>query len=1006
MSARKLGLVLITSIILGSTIFSSLPVANVFGSTKGSWLLPNVEKLNNDSNLREVVVSRHKITADEIQIMKKKIGVSAAGQNYNQLIDGHGTGLRAPTAAEWQQIAQTEQIVDSVTYPSSPPSVDNSLLPWFPPIGNQGGEGSCVAWAVGYYVKTFQEAKEHGWNLSDAAWLYGYSGYPTPSYQDKIISPDFIYHLINGGVDNGAPFEDAMNLVCQIGACSWEKMPYNYSDHTTWPSEQAWTEAPLYRGNSSGIQYMAIDSTQGLDNLKNWIAAGNLAVIGVDAYKIQNQTTHASLLTSDDMLTLDNYANPSANHANTIVGFDDSINYTEAGQPTQGAFKIANSWGKGGWEHISDGFYWISYEAMKQRVGATSYAMFYYDMVNYQPELTATFRITHPYRGECNITVGMGSVNSSSTTKWFNKYISGGNVAFPANNIVLDITEFKDHVSTLYNQSYFFKIRDTGSTTTGTVNRFAISNVNSTDAPKATVNNQDVYLTVAYTTYIGEVSLSPTSGPAGETIALNGWGFTRSSSVNLTYLNPATSTWFSIVNNTAINAQGQFNYSLNAPDLAQSNAAGDGPVAFDSIVFHAVDNANGLSCNSSMPYCEWRRGLIRVGNAQAMGVYGNNTNLASTVAVVAGQMLQVEGKWFSPGEVAVLWDGSTSLITAIANETGYFTTNFLIPVTGAGAHGIVFRNGNVDFLVSVVGTPSTANDYDGLWHNSDFTINLIPDGDNCETYYRINSGTVRRVDIDGQSLITTEGSNNVLEYWSVDEFGNEELPHKTLSQIRLDKNPPSGSVQINYGERYTNSVLVTLALNASDSLSGVSQIRFSNDGVWDKETWESPSSGGRAWALTAGDGEKTVFCQIMDNAGLISSYSASITLDTAKPTVNAGQNQTALTGSSITLVAVYCQDNTGISTYLWSFGDGSNGTGSSITHTYSTAGTYAVTLTVQDLAGNTATSGLTVTVLNDVSGMIPEFPAAVFVLPVLLAVMLLSFAAKREFFGKTQRNRV
>ena len=169
-------------------------------------------------------------------------------------------------------------------------------------------------------------------------------------------------------------------------------MPYNWADHATWPSEQAWTEAPLYRGNSSGIQYLDIGTNQGLDSLKNWIAAGNLATIGVDAYKIENQTTHVSLLTSDDMLTLDNYVSPNVNHANTIVGYDDSITYTEGGQPAQGAFKIANSWGKGGWEHISDGFYWISYEAMKQRVGL---CMFYYDMNGYQPELTATFRIDH-----------------------------------------------------------------------------------------------------------------------------------------------------------------------------------------------------------------------------------------------------------------------------------------------------------------------------------------------------------------------------------------------------------------------------------------------------------------------------------------------------------------------------------------------------------------------------------------------------------------------------------
>lgn len=44
--------------------------------------------------------------------------------------------------------------------------------------------------------------------------------------------------------------------------------------------------------------------------------------------------------------------------------------------------------------------------------------------------------------------------------------------------------------------------------------------------------------------------------------------------------------------------------------------------------------------------------------------------------------------------------------------------------------------------------------------------------------------------------------------------------------------------------------------------------------------------------------------------------------------------------------------------YLWAFGDGSTGTGSRVTHTYTSAGTYAVSLTVRDSNGNSATSTL------------------------------------------------
>lgn len=50
------------------------------------------------------------------------------------------------------------------------------------------------------------------------------------------------------------------------------------------------------------------------------------------------------------------------------------------------------------------------------------------------------------------------------------------------------------------------------------------------------------------------------------------------------------------------------------------------------------------------------------------------------------------------------------------------------------------------------------------------------------------------------------------------------------------------------------------------------------------------------------------------------------------------------------------------STFSWDFGDGTNGTGKTVSHTYAAAGTYQVTLTVTDDLGNTATATQTVSV--------------------------------------------
>ena len=43
----------------------------------------------------------------------------------------------------------------------------------------------------------------------------------------------------------------------------------------------------------------------------------------------------------------------------------------------------------------------------------------------------------------------------------------------------------------------------------------------------------------------------------------------------------------------------------------------------------------------------------------------------------------------------------------------------------------------------------------------------------------------------------------------------------------------------------------------------------------------------------------------------------------------------------------------GVKSYVWSFGDGKSGTGASISHTFSTAGSYLVSLTVTDILGQT-----------------------------------------------------
>ena len=265
------------------------------------------------------------------------------------------------------------------------------------------------------------------------------------------------------------------------------------------------------------------------------------------------------------------------------------------------------------------------------------------------------------------------------------------------------------------------------------------------------------------------------------------------------------------------------------------------------------------------------------------------------------------------------------------------------------------------WMLDVV-APETVAEYEDVWHIEDFSITLAASdyfGVN-ETYYKLNGGPAQIVSVNGQPQITVQNANNTLEYWSIDLVGNEE-PHKFLTEIKLDKTPPTGWLQINNGASYTSSITVELTFEVTDDLSGVDQIRFSNYEDFEDEAWEDVSTS-KSWVLTSGDGSKTVYCQIKNNAILYSTLSATIILDTIPPTANAGSTQTVTVGKSVTLNGGNSADNSGILSYLWDFGDGSKGSGSTVIHTYSTVGTYSAKLTVEDSAGNIATDTVTVVI--------------------------------------------
>ncbi len=163
------------------------------------------------------------------------------------------------------------------------------------------------------------------------------------------------------------------------------------------------------------------------------------------------------------------------------------------------------------------------------------------------------------------------------------------------------------------------------------------------------------------------------------------------------------------------------------------------------------------------------------------------------------------------------------------------------------------------------------------------------------------------------------------------------------------------------------STSVTVSGTASDDV-GVEKVEFSTAGT----NWIL-AEGTTSWSgtLTLAEGPTTIFARATDTSGNTETVSIVVTVDTVKPMAVAGEDQTASVGETVSLDARGSSDNQAIVTYEWDFGDGTTGTGETTTHIYSDPGTYTVTLTVRDAAGNADTDVLTATVETEPANPIP-----------------------------------
>jgi C1A family cysteine protease len=380
--------------------------------------------------------------------------------------------------------AQTTGAFQTTSTPAALPGyVDNSALPYFPPIRSQGSLGSCAQFSSVYYTMTYMTALARNLDAKSGGDSYRFS-------------PKWTYNMLNGGENVGSWHYDAYAIAQKHGLATWAEFPYD-GDYRAWClNPTTWRNALYVRADQTG-KVTGLNADTGLTQLKQFLVNGyilNFATY-INSWQwraIGNDPATAADDTFVSKQCVISVSGTSGGHCMTIVGYNDDIwvDLNGDGLVTaneKGALRIANSWGTS-WGEA--GFCWLAYQALRTRNSAsTSEGVFWYDeatwvtaRASYQPQLIGEFTLNHLTRNQLAMSLGISDTTATTpTTQWSPNRIltyAGGAWAFNGLSAAVDGTFCLDFTDLLPSPAtakrYYLRMYDSGVGNVATLKSFKL----------------------------------------------------------------------------------------------------------------------------------------------------------------------------------------------------------------------------------------------------------------------------------------------------------------------------------------------------------------------------------------------------------------------------------------------------------------------------------------------------------------------------------------------------